>query len=51
MAAELEQCSAWLPDIKDSDQITVGGKCSEEMGVMWGRRKAEEWWCGVQGRR
>ena len=36
MTAELEQSLARLADVEDADEVAVGGKGGEEVGVVWG---------------
>ena len=36
VTAELEQSLARLADVEDADEVAVGGKGGEEVGVVWG---------------
>lgn len=42
MAAELEKGLAWLADVEDADQVAVGGKGGEEVGVVRRGGETEE---------
>jgi hypothetical protein len=42
MAAELEEGLAWLSDVKDADEVAVGGEGGEEVGVVGGG------WVGIR---
>ena len=45
MAAEFEEGLPGLADVEDADDGRVGGEGGEEVGVMRGCRKTEEWRC------
>lgn len=45
MAPELEECLPRLADVENADEVGVGGECCEEMRVVRGGSKAEEWRC------